>query len=80
MNLAWAFAKLDFQTEELIESIAAAALALSTQYNAQELGITPWACARLLVGHPPLLEALSSAAIARITELAPQNLSNMAWA
>lgn len=78
-NTAWALAKLSYAHAPQLEAIAAAAIPLIGEFNAQDLANTPWAFAKLASLNSPLCHAIASKAIARLAELNPQNLTNIAW-
>jgi len=66
--------------EPLFNAISAAAMALISEFNSQNLGNTAWAFAALGYTNMPFLQAIAAESIKKMQDFVPQELSNMAWA
>jgi len=80
VNTAWAFAKIGFHNQPLMEEAAVAAASRLHQYVARDLANTAWAFATLVIVNRPLLSAIAAEAPRKIHTGDSQAISNTAWA
>ena len=71
-----AYAKLGVLNPKLMEAVAAQALDLIEDFNAQNFGNTVWAYAKLGILNPKLMAAIAAQVLDLIGEVNAQNLAH----
>lgn len=79
-NIAWAFATVGRDDDQLFQALARTAIARIYSFNEQDLANTAWAFAKIGMHHPRLFQVLARAAVAKINSFTPHGISNTAWA
>mmetsp|Transcript_16128 Transcript_16128/g.56232 ORF Transcript_16128/g.56232 Transcript_16128/m.56232 type:complete len:242 (-) Transcript_16128:1262-1987(-) len=79
VNTAWSLARLEYADYPFMESMAAWALRLISEFDHQQISNTAWSFAKLCFAHRPLLDSIAAAAIRPIGTLNAQDLANTAW-
>ena len=75
-----AYAKLGILNPKLMEAVAAQALDLIEDFNAQNFGNAAWAYAKLGISNPKLMEAIAAQALNLNRGFNAQNFGSTVWA
>lgn len=66
-NTVWSFAKVLYNDEATLQTIAAAAVTKAAELTSQEMGNTSWAFARLSIYDEQLVDAIAAQGVLRIS-------------